>query len=334
MAAERGVRVLLFGPAAEIGAVGEGVDVIDAPVSIAKSRDPARAVRANPEASIVKAARAVAAGEAQALVCAGGTGAALAACLFNIKRATGIYRPALALPLPTPARSLPVTLLDVGANSEARPEHLVQFAFMGAAFAQAVLGIRHPRVALLSSGEEAQRGSASVVRAHAELARLAALDATRPDRSHTLFEFAGNIEGNEVPAGAVDVVVSDGFTGNVALKLIEGVSGTLLAAVRDAALSSLRSRFGGALMRPTLRAFRDAIDPEQEGGAYLLGLRSPGVIPHGRFTRAGFAHAILRAQRAVEDDMVARTHAALAAADALRAAPERTRIAVGAGGED
>jgi phosphate acyltransferase len=323
LAAEHGVRVLLFGPAAEIGAPGEGVEVIDAPISIAKSRDPARAVRATPDASIVKAARAVAAGQAQALVCAGGTGAALAAGLFNIKRASGIYRPALALPLPTPARSLPVTLLDVGANAEARPEHLVQFAFMGAAFAQAVLGVPRPRVALLSSGAEAERGSAGVVRAHEELARIAAFDAARADGPRALFEFTGNIEGNEVPTGAADVVVSDGFTGNVALKLIEGVSGTLLAAIREAALSSLRSRLGGALMRPTLRAFRDVIDPEQQGGAYLLGLRSPGVIPHGRFTRAGFAQAILRAQRAAEDDVVARTHAALAAADALRAAGVR-----------
>ena len=146
---------------------------IDAPLSIAKSPDPARAARANPEASIVQAARAVAEGRAQALVCAGGTGAALAAGLFNIKRARGIHRPALALPLPVPGH--PVTLLDVGANAQAREEHLVQFAFMGAALAQVVLDVRRPRVGLLSNGEEQGRGSPLVVAARAQLAeRLAA----------------------------------------------------------------------------------------------------------------------------------------------------------------
>ena len=151
-----------------------GVEVVDAPLSIAKSPDPARAARANPEASIVQAARAVAEGRAQALVCAGGTGAALAAGLFNIKRARGIHRPALALALPVPGR--PVTLLDVGANAQARAEHLVQFAFMGAALAQVVLDVRRPRVGLLSNGEEQGRGQpAGAEAARAQLAeRLAA----------------------------------------------------------------------------------------------------------------------------------------------------------------
>jgi glycerol-3-phosphate acyltransferase PlsX len=325
LAAAQGVRVLLFGPAAEIADAAGDAEVVDAPVSIAKSVEPARTVRSSPESSIVRAARAVAAGDASALVCAGGTGAALAAGLFNIKRARGIYRPALALPLPTPARALPVTLLDVGANTEARPEHLVQFAFMGAAFAQTVLGIPRPRVALLSNGEEAERGNEAVLRAHDELMRLASTGG--PDmRRAGLIEFAGNVEGDELLAGAADVVITDGFTGNVALKLIEGVSGTLLAAIRDVALSSSRSRLGGALMRPALRSFRSAIDPEQQGGAYLLGLRRLGVIPHGRFTRRGFAEAIVRAHRGVQDDVVARTHAALEAAGALRVAPAAERV--------
>src|SRR5450755_3042962 len=174
LAAEEGVRVLLFGPAAEIGdspILPEGVEIVDAPVSIAKSADPVSAVRSTPEASIVQAARAVAEGRAQALVCAGGTGAALAAGLFNVKRARGIYRPALAIPLPVPNH--PVTLLDVGANAEARREHLVQFAFMGAALARTVLGMQRPRVGLLSNGEESARGSTLVLEAHAELSEQA-----------------------------------------------------------------------------------------------------------------------------------------------------------------
>jgi len=311
LAAAQGARVLLFGPAAELSDAGPGVRVIDAPESVAKAADPVRAVRTTPQASIVRAARAVGAGQAQALVCAGGTGAALAAGLFHVKRAHGIYRPALALTLPVPGR--PVTLLDVGANAEARREHLVQFAYMGAALAQCVLGVQRPRVALLSNGEELARGNALVVEVHSELAERSA-------RSPTM-RFVGNVEGGDLVAGAADVVVTDGFTGNIALKLMEGVSQTVLRAVRDAAMSSPRSRLGGLLLAPGLRAFRAQVDPEAHGGAYLLGLRSLGVVPHGRFGREGFAQAILRAHRGVEQNLVGRTQHALSEAGGLRVSP-------------
>src|SRR6476620_9649011 len=164
LAAQRGHRVLVFGPAAEIGDVPAGVEVIDAPVSIAKSPEPARAVRSTPDASIVLAARAVADGRADALVAAGSTGSALAAGLFHIRRGRGIHRPALALPIPIPGA--PVLLLDVGANVESRADHLVQFAYMGSAFAAAVLGVEEPRVGLLSNGEEPSKGTPDVVAAH------------------------------------------------------------------------------------------------------------------------------------------------------------------------
>ncbi|MEA2207847.1 MAG: phosphate acyltransferase [Solirubrobacteraceae bacterium] len=312
LAAARGTRVILFGPADELGEVPDGVEVVDAPQSIAKGGDPVRAVRANPSASIVQAARAVAAGRAHALVCAGGTGAALAAGLFNIKRTRGIYRPALALPLPVPGG--PVTLLDVGANAVVRREHLVQFAFMGAALSSTVLGIERPRVGLLSNGEEAERGSPLVVEVGEELAQRAGagIDA---------FEFVGNVEGGDVTSGVADVVVTDGFTGNVALKLMEGVSQAILGAVRDAAMSSTRAKLGGLLLRPALGGFRAEVDPELQGGAYLLGLRRLGVVPHGRFSRHGFAEAILRAERGAREDIVGRTERALASAGALRESP-------------
>ncbi len=312
IAASRGARVILFGPAAELGEPPAGVEIVDAPLSIAKSSDPVSAVRANPDASIVQAARAVAAGRAQALVCAGGTGAALAAGLFNIKRTRGIYRPALAIPLPVPGA--PATLLDVGANAVVRREHLVQFAFMGAALASTVLGVAHPRVALLSNGEEAGRGSPLVLEAHAELAR-------RVGEGADAFEFVGNVEGSDVTGGVADVIVTDGFTGNIALKLMEGVSQTILGAVREAAMSSTRAKIGGALLRGALGGFRAQIDPELQGGAYLLGLRRLGVVPHGRFSRIGFAEAIMRAERGAREDIVGRTERALAAAGALREAP-------------
>ncbi|HEU4976868.1 MAG TPA: phosphate acyltransferase PlsX [Baekduia sp.] len=314
LAAREGVRSLLFGPAdrfGDVSAAGGLVEVVDAPVSIAKVPDPVAAARSTKDASIVMAARAVAEGRADALVSGGSTGAALAAGLLNVKRAHGIHRPALALPVPVPGR--PVTLLDVGANAEVRPEHLVQFAFMGAALATTVLGIERPRVALLSNGEEAIKGTPLVQEAHALLIERAA--------ASPLVEFIGNTEGNHVLDGEADVVVTDGFTGNVALKLIEGVSQTTLGYVRQAALSSPRGKVGGALLQPALRALRHEIDPETPGGAYLLGLRKLGVVPHGRFTRVGFSQAILLAARGVRHDVVGRTHAALEEAGALRSRP-------------
>lgn len=307
-AAAQGIGVLLFGPRAEMGAVPDGVEIIDAPVSIAKAADPMKAVRATPDASIVQAARAVAGGRAQALVSGGSTGSALAAGLSELRRDRGIYRPALALALPVPGAPKPVLLLDVGANVACRPEHLVQFAHMGSAFARAVLGIDSPRVALLSNGTEPARGTDELVAAHERLAgaRGAGLS------------FAGNIEGTNVVDGAADVVVMDGFTGNITLKLIEGVSGRTLRAVADAARSSPRAKLGGWLLLPAVRALREQLDPEGPGGAYMLGLRQLGVVAHGRFTRRGFARAIEVAARGVQEDVIGRTRAALETAGALR----------------
>jgi len=299
--------VLLFGPAAEIGSVPAGVEVVDAPVSIAKATDPAFAVRSTPEASIVQAARAVADGRADALVSGGSTGSALAAGLFNIRRDRGIYRPALALPVPMPGAA-PVLLLDVGANVTCRPEHLVQFAHMGSAFAQAVMGISSPRVALLSNGEEPAKGTPELVTVHEQLA----------GEGGTGLNFVGNVEGTQVTGGLADVVVMDGFTGNITLKLIEGVSGRTMRAIRDAAMSSTRGKLGGWLIAPAVRRLREEIDPETPGGAYMLGLRQLGVIAHGRFTRRGFARAIEVAARGVQEDVIGRTRAALVQAGALR----------------
>jgi glycerol-3-phosphate acyltransferase PlsX len=311
LAAREGVRVLVYGPAREIGEVTDGVTVVDAPVSIAKAADPASAARSTPDASIVRAARAVAEGEADALVSAGSTGAALAAGLFNIKRAHGVFRPALALSLPIPEH--PVTLLDVGANAEVRAEHLVQFAFMGAALTTLLRGIARPRVALLSNGEEDTRGTPLVLETHALLAERA---------THTFaLEFVGNIEGTQVTTGAADVIVADGFVGNIALKMLEGVSQSLMDAIRTRATASSRAKIGGILLRPALRGLRDELDPESQGGAYLLGLRKLGVVPHGRFTRTGFANAIRAAARGVDEDVVGRTISAMESAGALRRPP-------------
>jgi phosphate acyltransferase len=306
-AAEKGIAVLLFADADKLPSLPAAVEVVDAPVSIAKEADPAFAVRSTPDASIVQAARAVAEGRAQALVSGGSTGSALAAGLFNMRRARGIHRPALALPVPMPG-ARPVLLLDVGANVTCKPQYLVQFAHMGSAFAQAVMGIDSPRVALLSNGEEPAKGTPDLVLVHEQLAGAAG----------TGLNFVGNIEGTQVTDGAADVVVMDGFTGNITLKLIEGVSGRTLRAIRDAAMSSPRAKLGGLLLAPAVRRLREEIDPEGPGGAYMLGLRQLGVVAHGRFTRRGFARAIEVAARGVEEDVINRTRAALEAAGALR----------------
>src|SRR5215210_2064574 len=283
LAAAAGVRVLLFGPAGEI-APAPGVELVDAPVSIAKAADPARAVRSTPEASIVQAVQAVAAGRADALVSGGSTGAALAAGLFHMKRARGVHRPALAVLVPVPGR--PFLLLDCGANVEVRPEHLVQFAHMGAAFMEAVMRVERPRVALLSVGTEAGKGTPDVVDAHATLAQAEGL------------HFTGNVEGFAVGTGEADVIVTDGFTGNVFLKVMEGTADTLLRAVRDAALSSPRAKAGGLLLRPALGGLRDAIDPEAQGGAFRrrrqdarAAGRRRGAAPRSRAVRsASYGH--------------------------------------------
>jgi glycerol-3-phosphate acyltransferase PlsX len=180
---------------------------------------------------------------------------------------------------------------------------------MGAALVQVVLDIESPRVALLSNGEEPTKGTPLVQETHALLASSPGL------------HFVGNVEGTDVTSGAADVVVADGFTGNIALKLIEGVAQTIMGAVRDAATSSTRGKLGGALLRGALGDFRAEIDPELQGGAYLLGLRRLGVVPHGRFSRTGFAEAILRAERGAREDIVGQTERALAAAGALRESP-------------
>jgi phosphate acyltransferase len=306
-AAAGGVRVLLFGPAREIGSVPGGVEVIDAPVSIAKQAEAAYAVRTTPQASIVQATRAVADGRAQAFVSGGSTGPALAAALLHLRRDRGVYRPALALPLPNPGGT-PVLLLDVGANAVCRPEHLVQFAHMGSAFAQSVIGIPNPRVALLSNGEEPGKGTPDVVGVHEQLAGA---------RGKGL-NFVGNLEGTQIFGGVADVVVMDGFTGNITLKLIEGVSSRALRVLTEMADATPRGRLANRLIAPTLRQLGEEIDPEGPGGAYMLGLRQLGVVAHGRFSARGFARAIEVAARGVQQDVIGRTRAALEEAGALR----------------
>jgi glycerol-3-phosphate acyltransferase PlsX len=297
--------VTLFGPAAELGESGEQVRVVDAPVA-AGGGDPVRVVRSNPDASIVQAAKAVGEGRADALVSAGSTGPTLAASTFAIKRLRGVYRPALAVLLPIPGG--PVLLLDCGANVEVRPEHLEQFAYMGACFMEAAYGLERPRVGLLSVGEEQGKGTPDVLEAGERLAGGS-------------LNFAGNVEGFDLPRATVDIMVTDGFTGNVALKVLEATSRTIRDAIRDAIRSGPVSSVGGLLIKGSVDRLRDELDPEGVGGAFLLGLRKPVVVAHGSFGPKGIANAVALARRAVDERMVERTAKALAEAGALRSAP-------------
>ncbi len=292
-AAEHGIDPVLHGPRGlETGVL----ELVEAPETIAMDEKPAEAVRAKPDSSLVSACRTVAQGGAQAVVSAGNTGAMLAACLLELRRLPGVYRPAIAVPLPTP-RGVSL-LLDAGANADARPEHLLQFAHMGVVFAEEIFEIARPDVRLLSIGEEAEKGNALTLEAHA---LLAASD----------LRFGGNVESRELLAKAADVVVTDGFTGNVCLKLMEGTVKTVLGALRDEIAASMRGKLGGALIRPAARRLRSRLDPETYGGAHLVGLRHVAVIAHGNSSRRAIANAIRVAARGVEHDVVGRLAAGL-----------------------
>ena len=263
---------------------------------------PAEAVRAKPDSSLVASVRAVAEGTADAVVSAGNTGAMLAAGLLELRRIQGVLRPAIAVPIP--GRRGPSVLLDCGANADARPEHLLQFAAMGSVFAEEILGVPNPEVRLLSIGEEPEKGNQLTLEAH-EL--LAGSD----------LNFKGNTEGRDILAGASDVVVTDGFTGNVTLKLLEGTILTLLDALRSEITATLTGKLGGLLIRPAARRLRHRLDPDTFGGAYLLGLRGLVVIAHGNSSRTAIANAIRLAARGVEHDVVGRLAARL---------PQRTEV--------
>lgn len=307
LAAADGIRLRVFGPPDELSLGGVGnIEVVPTSEWIGNQEDPVPAVRAKKEASIVRAVRDVAEGRADAVASPGSTGAIMAAATFGLRRLQGVQRPALAVQLPVPGKR--VLFLDVGANVEVRAQHLVQFAFLGAAFSEAVLDVKRPRVALLSVGEEAGKGREEVVAAHAMLGEAAGLD------------FVGNVEGRDLPAGAADVVVTDGFTGNVSLKLMEGTAKAVTSAIRDAAGSNPLAAAGGLLLRPALGGLRRELHPDTTGGAILLGLRGIAVVGHGSAGPDGIANAARLAARCAEVDAVGRTAALLREGAATRGA--------------
>jgi glycerol-3-phosphate acyltransferase PlsX len=293
-AASTDIEPILFGPAS---LDTHGVRRVGTTESIDMDDHAVEAVRAKVDSSLVRAVRAVADGQADAVISAGNTGAMLAASLLHIRRIPGVQRPGIAVVIPTKrGRSV---LIDAGANADARPEHLVQFAHMGAVFAEEILGVPDPDVRLLSIGEEPEKGNQLTLEAH-ELLQSADI------------RFGGNTEGRTLLEGDADVIVADGFTGNVALKTLEGTVKSLLDALRAELEASVRGKLGGALIRPAAQELRARLDPETYGGGYLLGLNGLVVIAHGSSSRVAIANAIRHAARGVEHDVVGRLRQRLA----------------------
>ena len=283
-----GIEPVIFGDG---GLDTGGLALVPTTQVVGMHERPADAFRTKAESSLVRAVKSVADGEADAVVSAGNTGAMLAAGLVLLRRVPGVRRPAIAVPIPS--RQGPSILIDAGANADCRAEHLLQFATMGAVFAEEMLGIPLPRVRLLSIGEEAEKGNKLTLEAH-EL--LAASD----------LDFRGNAEGRDILEGAADVLVTDGFTGNVALKAVEGTIRTLLDSLREEITASTAGTLGGFLIRPAARRLRARLDPDTYGGAYLLGLRGLVVIAHGNSSATAIANAIRLAARGVDHDVVGR----------------------------
>jgi glycerol-3-phosphate acyltransferase PlsX len=254
---------------------------------IAPGESPVAAVRSKPTASLVEVIRLVRRGEVAGAVSAGNTGAMMAAGLLVLGRVPGVDRPALSAVLPS-RRPSGVLLLDVGANVEARAPHLVQYAWMGSLYAAEVLGVKAPRVGLLNVGTEAGKGPSLLQEVHARLSRERGLN------------FVGNVESRDLLVDAADVVVTDGFVGNVVLKGIEGTAEEVLRAVRGALKGSWRGRIGGLIAQPALSALRRRLDYQEVGGVPLLGLDGVVIKAHGASGPRAFHNSILRAREQAE----------------------------------
>ncbi|MBX3285874.1 MAG: phosphate acyltransferase PlsX [Acidimicrobiales bacterium] len=293
---ELGVPIVLVGRPDELGDVA-GLPVIAASEVIAMDADPGKSVRTMKDSSLVRAAEAVRDGKACAMVSAGNTGATMASALLRMKRLPGVYRPAIATPIPCPGADVPTVLLDAGANAECSPEWLVQFAQMGAVYARHRYGIDQPRVGLLSIGEEPTKGSPLVKETHQLLAEGSWAEASGGT-------FVGNVEGRDIMSPDVDVVVTDGFTGNVVLKTLEGGMKALVKAILGAFDADDATRAAGDVLFPALLPLYAQLDPDNTGGALLLGLNGPCIISHGSSSATAVVNAVKVAVELVDADLV------------------------------
>jgi glycerol-3-phosphate acyltransferase PlsX len=297
-AAAKGVDVVLVGSRdlveEELASHSADLPVVDAPEVIGMGDDPARALREKPASSIAVSAKLVASGEAGGFVSAGSTGAAMAAAAIIIGRIPGVTRPAIATIFPTPGT--PTLVLDSGANPEVKAEQLAQFAIMGSVAAKALLNAEPARVGLLSIGEEKGKGRAL---------ERAAYDLIAASGVH----FVGNIEGRDVATDRVDVIVTDGFTGNVFLKATEGTASLINSYVLEA-ISTLSAEVQEAVF-PALAQVRDKMDWETYGGAQLLGVKGSALIAHGSSSRRAISNALMMARDSADKDLPGRVANAL-----------------------
>ena len=311
-ALELGIPILLVGDPARLADLGvpPQVQVLAASEVIGMDEDPGRAVRNKRDASVVRCAEAVHDGLACAMVSAGNTGAAMASALLRMGRLPGVQRPAIATPIPVPG-STPTVLIDAGANADCTPAVLVQFAQMGRALATERFGIAEPRVGLLSIGEEAAKGTGLVKEAHVLLAGGAA----GPD-----VKFIGNVEGRDVMSDRVDVVVTDGFTGNVVLKTLEGCVKAVVGGLVSALSANEEVRQGAKAVMPALSSLASELDPDTYGGAVLLGVNGVCVISHGSSGARAIVNAVKVAHHAVTEKLVAKVDAIVGRETADRSA--------------
>lgn len=300
LAADQDLEVVLTGDADVIESFAASHDRCHAHATtetIGMDEHAAAAVRAKKDSSIVVGARLVRDGSADAFFSAGSTGACMAAATLVTGRIKGVSRPAIATIIPTSGP--PVVLLDVGANADCKPENLVQFAHMGAAYAKIVLDVTEPRVALLNIGEEPTKGSQLAIEAH-ELMTL------------SVPGFMGNVEGRDIPAGVADVIVTDGFTGNVALKLLEGVSKSLLGQVKGVMMATPVTKLAALVLRGQFDELKARLDPDAYGGAPLLGIDGVSIIGHGSSSGRAVSSAIRVSAQAVRGQLTERIAQAVA----------------------
>ncbi len=288
---ELGLPVVLVGQPEAIGNAG-GLDIVPASEVIGMQDDPAQGVRRKKDSSLVRAAEAVRDGRASAMVSAGNTGATMGAALLRMGRIKGVQRPGIATPIPVPGQT-PTVLIDAGANAEATATYLLQFAQMGAAFASARYGIKRPKVALLSIGEEETKGTTLVKGARALL-------------EDSGLRFIGNVEGRDLMSDVADVVVTDGFTGNVALKTLEGALKFLVNAVFTAFNSSEEAKSASAVLLDALAPVAGELDPDATGGAMLLGVEGVCIISHGSSSARAIVNAVRVAAEMVDGGLVGR----------------------------
>lgn len=300
-----GTELLLFGDEAVIrdallclGAEGGRFRILATSEVIGCDEVPTRAIRAKKDSSLVRAVQAVADGEADCVISAGNTGALLTAATLIIRRIDGVKRPALAPLLPTVTGGH-VLLIDCGANTDCKPAYLQQFALMGGAYMSCVQGVGCPRIGLLNNGVEAEKGS--------ELTK-----ATYALLTQTPVNFCGNCEARDALSGDFDVIVCDGFDGNILLKGIEGTAGMMMTLLRKNLHASRRAKIGAALARPALRALKSTLDYTEAGGAPLLGVKGGVIKAHGSSNAKAFANAILQAEKLVAGDVIGQIAGALA----------------------